>query len=230
MPDREFPSDFAWGVATSSYQIEGAVSEDGRGDSIWDRFSHTPGKVLNGDTGDVACDHYHRWAEDVELMAGLGVKAYRFSIAWPRIFPDGTGELNRAGLDFYERLVEALLDRGIAPAPTLYHWDLPQALQDRDGWTNRDVVERFTEYARTMFDALGDRVTMWMTHNEPWVSAFLGHYRGVHAPGLTDLRSALRAAHHILLSHGEAVRAFREGGHDGQIGIVLSLHPTHSRE
>jgi beta-glucosidase len=225
MPGRQFPPNFLWGVATSSYQIEGSVNEGGRGESIWDRFSRSPGKVLNGDTGDVACDHYHRWPEDVELMAELGVKAYRFSIAWPRIFPDGGTDLNRAGLDYYERLVDALLQRGIAPCPTLYHWDLPQALQERGGWTNRDVVDRFAHYAETMFRALGDRVRLWMTHNEPWVASFLGHFEGKHAPGMTDLQAALRAAHHILLSHGDAVHAFRTTRGHGAIGIVLDLHP-----
>jgi len=223
----QLPPDFLWGVATSSYQIEGAVAEDGRGESIWDRFSHTPGKIDNGDNGDVACDHYHRYADDIELMAELGVGAYRFSVAWPRVFPDGGTQLNRKGLDFYQRLTDRLLDRGIAPAVTLYHWDLPQALQDRGGWTNRDTVARFSHYAETLYDALGDRVELWMTHNEPWVAGFLGDFRGVHAPGSTDLQAALRTIHHLLLSHGEAVAAYRASGRSGQIGIVLSLHPTY---
>lgn len=222
-----FPDDFLWGVATSAYQIEGAVDVDGRGESIWDRFSATPGKTADGATGAVACDHYHRYAGDLDLLAELGVGAYRFSIAWPRLFPDGGGSLNPAGLDFYQRLVDGLLERGIRPAPTLYHWDLPQALQERGGWTARETVGRFADYAATVFDALGDRVELWMTHNEPWMASFISHLRGVHAPGLHDLQAALRAAHHLLLSHGEAVTAFRAGGHGGDIGIVLNLQPTY---
>ncbi|MDP8905246.1 MAG: GH1 family beta-glucosidase [Chloroflexota bacterium] len=227
MTRARFPEGFVWGVATSAYQIEGAVSEDGRGESIWDRFCRTPGRVANGDTGDVACDHYHRYREDLALMAELGVDAYRFSIAWPRLFPDGGSRLNRKGLDFYERVVDGLLELGIAPAATLYHWDLPQALQDRGGWADRATVGRFTDYAATAFDALGDRVTVWITHNEPWMASFIGHLRGVHAPGLTDLQAALRAAHHLLLSHGEAVRAHRALGVPAPIGITLNLFATY---
>lgn len=222
-----FPDGFLWGVATSSYQIEGAVAADGRGESIWDRFSATPGATAGGATGEVACDHYHRVDADLDLMARLGVGAYRFSIAWPRLFPDGGTELNLRGLDFYQRLVDGLLERGIAPAPTLYHWDLPQALQDRGGWTARDTVDRFVHYAATVFDALGDRVSMWMTHNEPWMASFIAHYRGVHAPGTQDLQAAVRAAHHLLLSHGRAVQALRASGRDGRIGIALNLQPTY---
>ena len=221
-----FPEGFLWGVATSAYQIEGAASEDGRGESIWDRFSRIPGTVIDGSTGDVACDHYHRSAEDVESMAELGVGAYRFSIAWPRLFPDGV-TLERRGLAFYDRLVDRLLAKGIVPAVTLYHWDLPQRLQDRGGWTSRDTVGRFAEYAATVFRALGDRVGLWMTQNEPWMVAFIGHLRGVHAPGTTDLQAALRAAHHLLRSHGEAVRAHRAAGVAGPIGITLNLFPTY---
>ena len=224
---RSFPPGFQWGVATSAYQIEGATTADGRGESIWDRFSATPGRTANGDTGEIACDHYHRYEDDLDLMADLSVDAYRFSIAWPRIHPDGATAVNHAGLDFYDRLVDGLLERGIHPTPTLYHWDLPQALQDRGGWTDRDTVARFTDYARTMFDVLGDRVTRWMTHNEPWMASFIAHLRGVHAPGEHDLQAALRAAHHILLSHGEAVRAFRATGLSGAIGIALNLQPTY---
>jgi beta-glucosidase len=220
------PPDFLWGVATASYQIEGSVNADGRGESIWDRFSHTPGKVLNGDTGDVACDHYRRYAEDVELMAEVGVDAYRFSIAWPRVFPQGGGRVNERGLSFYERLVDALLARSIKPAVTLYHWDLPQVLQDRGGWANRDTAGRFADYAEAVYRALGDRVAMWITHNEPWVVAFLGHFKGEHAPGETNLDTALAAAHHILLSHGLAVDAYRSTGLAAPIGITLSLWPT----
>ncbi len=223
----DFPAGFVWGVATAAYQIEGAVADDGRGESIWDRFSHTPGRTANGDTGDVACDHYHRWPEDLELIGNLGVAAYRFSIAWPRILPDGVTPNRHGGLPFYERLVDRLLERGIDPVVTLNHWDLPQALQDRGGWTSRDTVERFADYAATVFRSLGDRVRLWITHNEPWMVAFIGHYRGVHAPGLVDLQAALRAAHHLLLSHGAAVRAFRALGAAGEIGITLNLFPTY---
>ena len=224
---QRFPDDFVWGVATSAYQVEGAVDEDGRGESIWDRFCRTPGKVRNGDTGDVACDHYHRWPGDLDLIADLGVTAYRFSLAWPRLFPDGGGPLNCKGLDFYDRLVDGLLERNIAPVVTLYHWDLPQALQERGGWTNRATADHFSDYAVAAHRALGDRVSMWITHNEPWMASFIAHLRGVHAPGLTDLQSALRAAHHILLSHGRAVEAYRETGLAAPIGITLNLFPTY---
>lgn len=222
-----FPTGFLWGVATSAFQIEGAVDVDGRGESIWDRFSAAPGAIADGSTGARACDHYHRVETDLDLLSELGVGAYRFSIAWPRLFPDGGTTLNPAGLAFYDRLVDGLLDRGIRPAPTLYHWDLPQPLQDRGGWPARDTVGRFVHYATAVFEALGDRVRLWMTHNEPWMASFIGHLRGVHAPGLRDLQSALRAAHHLLLSHGEAVRAFRASGRPGEIGIVLNLQPTY---
>ncbi len=185
---RSFPSDFVWGAATASYQIEGAVHEDGRGPSIWDTFSHTPGKTHNGDTGDVACDHYHRVPEDVALMAELGLHAYRFSVAWPRIVPTGSGAVNQAGIDFYSRLVDELLGNGIAPVLTLYHWDLPQALQDDGGWTNRATAERFAEYAAIVGRALGDRVETFTTLNEPWCSAYLGYAGGVHAPGAHQQR------------------------------------------
>jgi beta-glucosidase len=215
-----FPRDFAWGAATAAYQIEGATREDGRGESIWDRFSHTPGNVANGDTGDRACDHYHRWSEDLDLMAELGLRAYRFSIAWPRVQPDGRGPANAKGLDFYRRLVDGLLERGIRPLPTLYHWDLPQALQDDGGWASRGVVDRFADYARLVFDDLGDVVDAWVTHNEPWVTAFLGYAAGVKAPGLHDWHTALAAAHHVLLSHGRAARAYGGGG---ELGITLDL-------
>jgi beta-glucosidase len=222
-----FPPEFLWGAATASYQIEGGVAEDGRGESIWDRFSHTPGTIDNGENGDIATDHYHRYREDVDLMAELGVKAYRFSIAWPRLFPDGGGQLNQAGLDFYQRLVDRLLERGITPVPTLYHWDLPQALQDRQaGWVSRDTAALFADYAGVAFGALGDRVTRWITLNEPWVSAFIGHHDGRHAPGVRDLTSALRAAHHLLLGHAAAVDAFRAIGAPGEIGITLNLNPS----
>ena len=223
-----FPPDFAWGTATSSYQIEGAVGEDGRGTSIWDTFCHTVGKVAYGDTGDVACDHYHRWAEDVDLISSYGLGAYRFSIAWPRIQPDGRGPANQKGLDFYRRLCDRLLEKGIRPAATLYHWDLPQALQDDgNGWQNREIVERFAEYAAVMYDALGDSVAWWITHNEPWVVAAIGHRMGRHAPGLHDEAAELRVAHHLLLSHGTAVEAYRATGLAAPVGIALNLSPTY---
>jgi len=221
-----FPGGFLWGAATSAYQVEGAVHEDGRGESMWDRFSHTPGRVANDDTADVTTDHYHRWREDVELMAGLGLNAYRFSIAWPRIQPDGRGPANAAGVAFYDRLVDALLEHGIQPCPTLYHWDLPQALEDEGGWLERDTVDRFADYASHCFDALGDRVRTWFTVNEPWVASTLGYRLGLHAPGRRDLGLAVRAAHHLLLAHGAGVVAYRAAAGAGRIGIVLSLFPT----
>ena len=231
MPDRDlpflrFPDGFLWGAATSAYQVEGAVGEDGRGESMWDRFSHEPGRVANDDNGDITTDHYHRWPEDVELMAGLGLTAYRFSLAWPRIQPDGRGEINEPGLDHYDRLIDALLERGIQPCPTLYHWDLPQPLQDDGGWLERDTTERFADYARICFDRYGDRVRTWFTVNEPWVASTLGYRLGIHAPGHHDLGEAVRASHHLLLGHGLAVERYRASGRTGRIGIVLSLAPT----
>ncbi len=219
-----FPKGFLWGAATASYQIEGAYDEDGKGESIWDRFSHTPGKVLNGDTGDVACDHYHRYVEDIELMKKLGLLAYRFSVSWPRVYPLGRGKVNKAGLEFYDRLVDRLMDAEIIPFATLYHWDLPQALQDVGGWANRDVAYYFRDYATTVGEALGDRVHYWITHNEPWVTAVLGYQIGNHAPGIRDQATSVRAAHHLLLSHGEAVHALRQvGGKEARVGITLNL-------
>ncbi|HVR32666.1 MAG TPA: GH1 family beta-glucosidase [Acidimicrobiia bacterium] len=206
------PEDFIWGVATASYQIEGAHDVDGRGESIWDRFSKTPGKVHGDDTGDVACDHYHRMAEDVALIANLGVDAYRFSIAWPRVVPDGTGEVNHRGLDFYDQLVDELLESGIIPFPTLYHWDLPQALEDRGGWRSRVTAEAFLDYATAVTDRLGDRVTRFTTLNEPWCSAILGHLTGEHAPGLQDSSAALAAAHHLMLGHGLVAQHLHSDG------------------
>jgi beta-glucosidase len=225
--EMSFPDGFLWGLATSAYQIEGAVREDGRGESIWDRFSHTPGKIENGENGDVACDHYHRWAEDVDLLAEAGVPAYRFSVAWPRIQPEGKGRPEPRGLAFYERLVDRLLLRGIVPVVTLYHWDLPQALQDRGGWPARETAMRFVDYAELVYRSLGDRIPWWITHNEPWVAAWLGHVTGDHAPGMTDLGTSLRASHHLLLSHGLAVEAYRALGLAGQIGITLNLAPVY---
>ena len=222
-----FPDNFLWGTATASYQIEGAVSEDGRGRSIWDTFCHTPGKVFHGDTGDIACDHYHLWRQDVELMARLGLNSYRFSVAWPRVQPDGAGPFNQAGLDFYRRLLDYLAEHGIAAAVTLYHWDLPQALQDAGGWTNRDTAGRFADYAQEVVRRLGDGVRLWTTLNEPWVSAHLGYGNGIHAPGVADLSSAYRAAHHLLLGHGLAARAVRSVMAPGSsVGITLSLSPA----
>ena len=222
-----FPPGFVLGAATAAYQIEGGVREGGRGESIWDRFSHTPGKTYQGHTGDVACDHYHRWREDVALMADLGLRAYRFSVAWPRVLPQGRGAVNEAGLDFYDRLVDALLAHGIEPFVTLYHWDLPQALQEAGGWLERSIADRFAAYAAVVARRLGDRVRHWITLNEPWVFAFLGYWAGVHAPGLTDLTAALQAAHHSLLAHSRAADALRaEAGSPPRVGITLNLNPV----
>lgn len=217
-----FPAEFLWGCATSSYQIEGATDMDGRGPSIWDAFCREPGRVRNGQNGDVACDSYHRWPEDVRLLSDLGVDAYRFSTAWPRIQPEGHGQPNVAGVDYYSRLVDGLLAAGIEPWLTLYHWDLPLALGDKGGWTNRETALRFAEYATIMYRALGDRVRHWTTLNEPWCSAFLGYEYGEHAPGVKDRASALRAAHHLLLAHGLAVDAFRGEVAPGAIGLVIN--------
>ncbi|MFT7722378.1 MAG: GH1 family beta-glucosidase [Roseateles sp.] len=226
-PDRhDFPPGFAWGCSTSSYQIEGAAREGGKGESIWDRFCQRPGAIRDGSSGATACDHYHRWPEDLDLAQGLGVDAYRFSIAWPRIFPDGVGERPSAeGLAFYSRLVDGMLTRGLQPWATLYHWDLPQALQERGGWLNRDTMAAFADYAHAVAHHLGDRVKHWITHNEPWCTAFLGHHEGVHAPGLRDFRAALQVCHHLLVSHGDAVAAVRAAAPGAQAGITLSLHP-----
>ncbi|MGH8862557.1 MAG: glycoside hydrolase family 1 protein [Jatrophihabitantaceae bacterium] len=221
---RRFPPEFAWGAATAAYQIEGAATEDGRAPSIWDTFSHSPGRVRDGDTGDVACDHYHRMPEDVAIMADLGLRAYRFSIAWPRIVPTGSGAVNPAGLDFYARLVDELLGRGIAPLVTLYHWDLPQPLGDAGGWTNRETAERFAEYAAIVGRALGDRVPTFTTLNEPWCSAYLGYSAGVHAPGHTSNAEALAAAHHLNLAHGLGANALRSVlPSQGRVSVTLNL-------
>ncbi|WP_309867456.1 GH1 family beta-glucosidase [Desmospora profundinema] len=219
-----FPENFVWGVATSSFQIEGAVDRDGRGESIWDRFGKVPGKIDNGDTGDVACSHYDRYRDDVQLMKELSVQSYRFSVSWPRIFPEGKGRPNQKGMDFYKSLVDQLLQAGITPMLTCYHWDLPQALQERGGWLNRDTIDRFLEYVTHLYRELGDVVPSWITHNEPWVVSYLGYGNGIHAPGIQDFSSSLKAAHHLLLSHGKAVSAFRQlGPKDGEIGISLNL-------
>jgi beta-glucosidase len=221
---RSFPPGFVWGTATASYQIEGAVHEDGRGPSIWDTFSHTPGKTHEGETGDVACDHYHRMAEDVVLMSALGLRAYRFSIAWPRIVPTGSGAVNRAGLDFYSRMVDALLEQDIAPVATLYHWDLPQPLQDAGGWTARATAERFAEYAEIVGRELGDRVQTVTTLNEPWCAAYLGYSSGVHAPGVTDNAASLAAVHHLNLAHGLGAAALRSVlPASAQVSVTLNL-------
>lgn len=217
-----FPAGFVWGTATASYQIEGAVRAGGRGVSIWDTFARTPGRISGGDTGEVACDHYHRYPDDIALMAGLGADAYRFSIAWPRIQPAGSGPANPDGVAFYDRLVDALLERGIAPHATLFHWDLPQALEDEGGWLNRDTAERFAEYAGHVHAALGDRVARWITLNEPFVHTVYGYALGVHAPGKALLGGAFPVAHHQLLGHGLAVQALR----GAEVGITQNMAPT----
>ncbi|NRQ33284.1 beta-glucosidase [Nonomuraea sp. NN258] len=216
---------FLWGTATAAYQIEGAATEDGRGPSIWDTFAHEPGRTRDGHTGDVACDHYHRWREDVGLMRDLGVNAYRFSIAWPRIQPEGQGAINVKGLDFYDALVDGLLEAGIQPVPTLFHWDLPQALQDRGGWLNREVSEHFADYAAVVAERLADRIPLWITLNEPFVHMAYGYAMGIHAPGQALLLDALPAAHHQLLGHGLAVRALRAAG-AGQVAITNNCTPV----
>ncbi|MGW1062222.1 GH1 family beta-glucosidase [Micromonospora rubida] len=223
-PIDTLPASFRWGVATSSYQIEGAAAEDGRTPSIWDTFCRVPGAVAGGDTGDVACDHYHRMPQDVALIADLGVDTYRFSTAWPRVQPGGRGPANPAGLAFYDRLVDELLGRGIDPWVTLYHWDLPQELEDAGGWPARDTAYRFADYSMLVFDALGDRVRTWTTLNEPWCSAMLGYAYGEHAPGRRDLGDAIAAAHHLLLGHGLATRRIRAAATAPvEVGITLNL-------
>jgi beta-glucosidase len=221
-----FPPSFVWGSATSAYQIEGGAHEDGRGESIWDRFSKAPSNIKDGSNGDVACDHYHRWRDDIALLKRLGHGAYRFSIAWPRVFPSGRGPLNQRGIDFYSRLIDGLLENKIEPYVTLFHWDLPQALQDRGGWPTRSTAEAFTEYADVVTRHLGDRVKHWITHNEPWCSGFVGHQKGAHAPGLRDWGAAVAASHHLLLSHGWAVPVVRQNSPGAQVGITLNLSPS----
>jgi beta-glucosidase len=215
-----FPQGFQWGSATAAYQIEGAFAEDDRGLSIWDTFCHQPGRVQDGDTGDVACDHYHRYQEDIDLMAALGLQTYRFSVSWSRVLPFGRGAVNEKGLAFYDRLVDALLEKGIQPVVTLYHWDLPQALQDLGGWANRATADAFAEYAAVMYDRLGDRVARWITLNEPLIFTMFGHRSGVMAPGIRDHSVTARAVHHAMLGHGKAVQAFRASGVKGEIGIT----------
>jgi beta-glucosidase len=221
-----FPEGFLWGTATASYQIEGAVTEDGRGASIWDTFSHTRGKTHHGDTGNIACDHYHRLDEDLDLIQSLGMQAYRFSVAWPRVQPKGSGPANSRGLDFYRRLVDGLRERGVEPMLTLYHWDLPQELEDKGGWTNRETSERFAEYTSLVYEVLSDSVGYWITLNEPWVSSWLGYGYGLHAPGHTDPSKALAATHHLLLGHGLAMRTMRQANDDNRLGITMNLHPA----
>ena len=226
MTELKFPPGFLWGVATSAYQIEGAVAEDGRGPSIWDTFSHTPGKTFGGHTGDVACDHYHRWEQDLELIEEMGVDAYRFSIAWPRVQPAGRGAWNGKGLAFYDRLLDNLLARGVAPLATLFHWDLPQALQDEGGWANRDTAQHFADYADAIGQRFGDRLAAISTHNEPWCMAHLGHHKGQFAPGLREPATAAQVAHHLLLSHGMALQALRASGVKVPLGIALNHSPV----
>jgi beta-glucosidase len=224
---KKYPKDFLWGVATASYQIEGAAFEDGKGASIWDSFSHVPGNIISDDNGDIACDHYHRYKEDVHLMKELGIKSYRFSIAWARILPDGRGQVNQAGIDFYNRLIDSLIEAGVEPMVTLYHWDLPQALQEEGGWSDASIIEAFVEYAKIAFDTFGDRVKKWITHNEPWVVAYAGHHVGRHAPGIKDFHTALKVSHHLMLTHACTVEAYKKSLFgDGEIGITLNLFPT----
>ncbi len=221
-----FPPGFMWGAATAAYQIEGATAADGRGPSVWDTFSRTPGKVRGGDTGDIACDSYHRYPEDADLLRSLGLSSYRFSVSWPRIFPEGGGQLNQAGLDYYKRLLDTLAERAITPTATLFHWDLPQALQDKGGWAARDTALLFAEYAAVVAGALGDRVNRWITLNEPLVVAHNGHRIGVHAPGITDNVVAAAVTHHLLLGHGLGVAAVRAAVPGTEVGITLNLTPV----
>ena len=223
---KRFPDGFLWGAATSAYQIEGGVEECGRGTSIWDTFSHMPGTIAGGGTGDVACDHYHRWREDLDLLGSLHLNAYRFSLAWPRIFPTGSGRLEQRGLDHYDRLLDGLLEREIEPVVTLYHWDLPQALEDTGGWRNRDTVDRFAEFAAVCFSAFGDRVRWWLTINEPWIVGLLGYLHGLHAPGhRDDVLGEVTVFHHLLLAHGRAVQELRRSGDKARIGLAPNLSP-----
>jgi beta-glucosidase len=227
-PSAVFPPGFVWGAATAAYQIEGAPREGGKGESIWDRFVRRPGAIRGGDTGDVAADHYHRYAGDVALMSELGLGAYRFSMSWPRVMPSGTGAVNAAGLDFYDRLVDELAGRGIAPFATLYHWDLPQPLEDAGGWPSRRTAEAFAAFADVVAARLGDRVRAFITLNEPWVVADHGYRTGEHAPGRTEPAAALAAAHHLLLAHGLAVRAIRDAAPGADVGITLNFEPKHA--
>ena len=222
-----FPKDFIWGTATSSYQIEGETPEAGRGECIWGHFARTPGKVINGETGQVACDHYYRYKDDVALIKSLGVSAYRFSVSWPRVIPQGIGTLNRAGLDFYSRLVDELLTSGITPYLTLYHWDLPWTLQEKGGWVNPDIAKWFADYTAVMTDSLGDRVKHWITINEPWCVSILSHMLGIHAPGLKDPNMAFKAAHHTHMAHAAAMGVIRQTVPDAKAGITLNVTPAY---
>ena len=224
---QQFPDDFVWGVATSAFQIEGAAKEDGKGQSIWDLFCRNTGAIADASNGDIACDHYARWESDLDIVSDLGVNAYRFSISWPRVRPTGSGAWNASGLDFYERIVDRLLQRNIKPYVTLNHWDLPQALQTQGGWVNRDTVHRFVEYAEGIHRRMGDRIASIATHNEPWVIAVLGHEKGVFAPGIANRSAAAQVSHHLLLSHGLAVQALRAQNSQTALGIVLNLSPMH---
>jgi beta-glucosidase len=224
----DFPEKFVWGAATSSFQIEGATTTDGRGLSIWDTFAATPGKTRNGDTGEPGCDHYNRYSGDLDLMKELNLEAYRFSTAWSRVLPTGRGQVNEKGMGFYERLVDGLLERDITPWLTLYHWDLPQALEDTGGWASRDTVHAFEEYTHLMSERLGDRVKHWITHNEPWCTAYLGYQIGYFAPGIKNPKTALQVSHHLLLSHGLSVPIIRENAKAAQVGITLNLSPVHA--
>jgi beta-glucosidase len=223
----QFPSDFAWGTATASFQIEGASHADGRGESIWDRFAATPGKIVTGELGEPACDSYHLYMDDIAVMSAMNNNAYRFSIAWPRVIPDGDGAVNSAGLDYYDRVVDALLAAGITPYVTLYHWDLPQALQDKGGWANRATIDAFVRYTDVTVSRLGDRVKNWATFNEPWCVSILSNLLGEHAPGLRDRKTALTVAHHLNISHGKAVPVIRQRCPDGSVGIVLNFEPAY---
>lgn len=220
----KFPKNFTWGTATASYQIEGAFNVGGRGPSIWDTFSKTPGKVANGDTGDVACDHYHRFKEDIEIMKEIGVRAYRFSIAWPRLFPNGDDVREERGFDFYNRLIDALVAADIEPVATLYHWDLPQALEDKGGWAKRDIVENFAHYASACAESFGDRIKNWITLNEPWCTSWLGYSNGVHAPGKRGFELAVAASHHTALAHAAATRAIKEILPDVRVGLTVNMN------
>jgi beta-glucosidase len=228
MAQLTFPKGFIWGTASASYQIEGAWNENGKGESIWDRFSHTPGKIRNGDTGDIACDFYHRYRDDIALMAELGLTGARISLSWPRIMPAGKGPVNHKGLDFYKRVIDELLAKGLAPFVTLYHWDLPQALEDIGGWPNRDLAEYFRDYAAVVADALGDRVRYWMVFNEPWIFTILGYLTGVHAPGRHEPAHALQATHTVNLAQGMGMRVLR-ARKGAQVGTAFAMSPVHSR-
>jgi beta-glucosidase len=223
----QFPEGFDWGTATASYQIEGGWDADGKGECIWDRFSHTPGHIHDNSSGDIACDFYHRYEEDIKLLKELGIKVYRLSISWPRIFPDGTGKVNEAGIAFYRKVLQCLRDNGIKPAVTMYHWDLPQKLQDRGGWANREIADWFEAYAKVLYERLGDLVDTWITLNEPFCSSILGYWVGEHAPGYHDYSMALAAVHHLLLAHGKAVKAYRATGLKAEIGITLNMNMSY---